>query len=140
MIQWLVAEIWRIKQIPQNTYTQKLLAEYKMRLAQFRSVAVYYRECSSIENIELLGKKYIAQMKRDLPPLVFQTSILCIRLEKLKDGFYPALSETRHMYSAYDNSYLLNLDYDLDKIKEPDCRQDGDLDLDDPIRVAFDYN
>lgn len=43
-------------------------------------------------------------MKRDLPPLVFQTSILCIRPGKLKDGFYPALSETRHMYSAYDNT------------------------------------
>lgn len=65
----------------------------KNKKEEIRSVAVYYREWSSIENIELLGKKYIAQMKRDLPPLVFQTSIMCIRLGKLKDGFYPALSE-----------------------------------------------
>lgn len=140
MIHWLVKEIWDIQQKPQNTYTKKLLAEYRTRLAQFRSIAVYYREWSSIENIEILGKKYIAQMKRDLPPLVFQTSILCVRPGKLKDGFYPALSDEKHLYRAFDNSYLQNLDYDLEKAKDQDCRQDGDVDLNKPISVAFDYN
>ncbi|NQU53959.1 MAG: hypothetical protein HQ522_15635 [Bacteroidetes bacterium] len=139
-IQFLVKEIYDLKQKPQTSYTQKMLSFYQRRLAQFRSVAVYYREWSSIENIELLGKKYIAQMKRDLPPLVFQTSILCIRPGKLKDGFYPALSERHHLYTAFDNSYLQNLDYDLKKAAEQDCRQDGDIDLDKPISVAFDYN
>ena len=140
MIQFLVGEIYRLKQLPQTTYTTKKLREYKTRLAQFRSIAVYYREWSSIENIELLGKKYIAQMKRDLPPLVFQTSIMCIRPGKLKDGFYPALSESKHMYSAYNNSYLLDLDYDFNKAQKEDCRQDGDVDLDRPLYIAFDYN
>lgn len=139
-IQVLVKEIYDLKQKPQNTYTVKMLAFYRKRLAQFRSVAVYYREWSSIENIELLGKKYIAQMKRDLPPLVFQTSILCVRPGKLKDGFYPAMSDKNHLYSAFDNSYLQNLDYDLKKASKQDCRQDGDVDLDKPINVAFDYN
>ena len=140
MIQFLVKEIFRLQSQVENSYTRRMISEYRLRLAQFRSIAVYYREWSSIENIELLGKKYIQQMKRDLPPLVFQTSILCVRPGKLRDGFYPALSESRHMYSAYDNSYLQNLDYDFEKLKQPDCRQDGDLDLDEPIRVAFDYN
>jgi len=139
MIQFMVKEVWRLNQLPQNTYTQKLIVEYKTRLAQFRSVAVYYRECSSIENIELLGKKYIAQMKRDLPPLVFQTSILCIRPGKLKNGFYPSLKD-EHYYTAFNNSYLLNLDYDLEKAAQQDCKQDGDVDLDKPLYVAFDYN
>ena len=140
VIHGLVKEIYDMQQRPQNTYTEKMLAYYRNRLAQFRSVAVYYREWSSIENIELLGKKYIAQMKRDLPPLVFQTSILCVRPGKLKDGFYPALSETKHLYTAFDNSYLQNLDYDLKKAAEQDCRQDGDVNLDRPLSVAFDYN
>ena len=139
-IQFLVKEIYELKQKPQNTYTEKMLAFYRKRLAQFRSIAVYYREWSSIENIELLGKKYIAQMKRDLPPLVFQTSILCVRPGKLKDGFYPALSEARHLYQAFDNSYLQNLAYDLAKASQQDCRQDGDVDMKRPISVAFDYN
>nr|WP_321357188.1 hypothetical protein [uncultured Draconibacterium sp.] len=136
----LVQDIYDLKQKPQNTYTKKLLYQKRLRLAQFRSVAVYYREWSTIENVELLGKKYIAQMKRDLPPLVFQTSIMCIRPGKLKDGFYPALSEKYHLYTAFDNSYLQNLDYDLKKAAEQDCRQDGDVDLDKPISIAFDYN
>ena len=139
-IHFLVKEIYDLKQRKQTTYTKKMLAFYRKRLAQFRSVAVYYREWSSIENIELLGKKYISQMKRDLPPLVFQTSIMCIRPGKLKDGFYPALSERLHMYTAFDNSYLQNLDYDLKKAAEQDCRQDGDINLDKPVCVAFDYN
>ncbi|OFX52341.1 MAG: hypothetical protein A2066_00170 [Bacteroidetes bacterium GWB2_41_8] len=139
MIQWLVVEIYRLQQLPQNTYTAKMLHEYRMRLAQFRSVAVYYKEWSSIENIELLGKKYIAQMKRDLPPLVFQTSILCIRPGKLKDGFYPGLRD-EHLYTAFNNSYLLDLDYDLEKAAQQSCKQDGDVDLDKPLYVAFDYN
>ena len=65
---------------------------------------------------------------------------MCIRPGKLKDGFYPALSESRHLYQAFDNSYLQNLGYDLKKAAEQDCRQDGDIDLDRPVSVAFDYN
>lgn len=140
MIQFLVTEIFRLKKENQTTYTVRKIQEYSLKLAQFRSIATYYREWSTIENIELLGKKYIAQMKRDLPPLVFQTSIMCIRPGQLKDGFYPALSEKKHYYTAYDNSFLQNLDYDFDKAKDQDCRQDADVDLDKPICVAFDYN
>jgi len=140
MIQFLVTEIYKWKKMPENENNQRKLSEFRRRLAQFRSVAVYYREWSSIENIELLGKKYISQMKRDLPPLVFQTSIMCIRPGKLKDGFYPALSENKHMYTAFNNTYLTGLGYDLEKAAQQDCRQDGDLDLQKPIHISFDYN
>jgi hypothetical protein len=136
----LVIKIDALRKQKPNTYTKKKLYEYRLRLAQFRSIAVYYREISTIENIELLGKKYISDMKRDLPPLVFQTSILCMRPGKLKDGFYPSLSDKAHFYQAFDNSYLQILDYNLDKAQEAKCRQDGDLDNKKPICVAFDYN
>jgi len=139
MIQFMAVE--RAKEIakPQTSYTIRMIKEYTLKLAQFRSIAVYYREWSTIENIELLGKKYIATMKRDLPPLIFLTSILCIRPGKLKDGFYPSLVE-KHFYTAFNNSFLLDLNYNLDKFKKEDCRQDGDLNPDQPICVAFDYN
>ena len=138
-IKWLVREIYRLRQEPRTEWNLRKLKEHNLRLVQFRSVAVYYREWSTIENIELLGKKYIAQMKRDLPPLVFQTSILCVRPGKLKDGFYPALRD-HHFYKAFDNSYLQNLDYDFDKAQQQSCIQDADVDLTRPICVAFDYN
>jgi hypothetical protein len=139
-IHFLVTEIFRLKNEPQTTYTIRKIKEYQLKLMQFRSVATYYREWSTIENIELLGKKYIAQMKRDLPPLVFMTSIMCIRPGQLKDGFYPSLSEKKHYYTAYNNSYLHGLDYDFDKATDEDCRQDADVDLFAPISIAFDYN
>ena len=33
-----------------------------------RSVAVYYKEYSTIEKLQLLGEEYLRQMKRDLNP------------------------------------------------------------------------
>lgn len=140
MIHFLTYEIDRLKKTTQNTYTVRKLAEYRLKLSQFRSIAVYYREVSTIENIELLGKKYIAQQKRDLPPLVFQTSILCVRPGKLRDGFYVSFSDKNHTYTAFNNSYLLNLDYNFNKAGEAKCRQDGDLNEKKPICIAFDYN
>jgi len=85
-------------------------------------------------------------MKRDLPPLVFQTSILSKRVGLLKDGFYNALKESEHYYSAFDNSYLQdnsfiqNPNFNFNDTPAPSCLQDGDLDKDGPISIAFDYN
>lgn len=139
-IQGTVTEIFRLKQLPESTYTQRMIRELNYELKQLRQVAVYYRECSSIENIQVLGEKYIRQMKRDLPPLVFWTSILCQRLKKLVGGFYPALNEDTHCYTAFNNGFIENLDYDFSKMAEPDCRQDSDVDLNRPLSIAFDYN
>lgn len=144
-IQGTVFEIWRIKQeiIKKgiNTYNSRRLYELRQKLAKLQSVAVFYREISTIENIQILGEKYIRQMKRDLPPLVFQTSILCRKVEKLKDGFYPSLSSLLHYYTAYNNTYLVDLAGEaLNKPDTLDCRQDGDMNDKDPLLVAFDYN
>jgi len=138
-IKMLVKKIYDLKQGKPTEWSRRKLKEYSLSLAQLRSIAVYYREWSTIENLQILGKKYIAQQKRDLPPLVFATSIMCIKPGKLKDGFYPGLRDD-HFYTAYDNSYLLNLDYNLEKAAEETCLQDADVDLFRPICVAFDYN
>lgn len=138
-IKQLVWDIWLLKQKPQTPYRDRHINALRLQLAQFRSVAVYYREVSTIENIELLGERYISQMKRDLPPLVFATSIMCVRPGKLKDGFYPSLSDD-HYYTAFDNGYLQNLEYNFEKASDVSCLQDADVDLQRPLCVAFDYN
>lgn len=132
-----LSEIYRLSQMPESSYTTKQLAYYRNSLAQLRREAVYYREYSSIENVLILGEKYIRDMKRDLPPLVFLTSILCIRPGKLKDGFYPALSDS-HIYTAFNNTHLDLAGCDFNHT--PDCRQDSDLIPGHPLAVAFDYN
>ena len=113
-IEATVCEIWRIKQRIKsdreagNTppdYLRKHLRHLDRQLNQMRSVAVYYKEYSSIENLQLLGETYIKQMKRDLTPLTFQTSILCQRIGIAKDGFYSSMREA-HFYDASNFAYL----------------------------------
>ena len=146
-IEATVYEIWRIKEriralnakgetVP--PYLKSYLRRLDRDLNKMRSVAVYYREYSSIENLQLLGENYIKQMKRDLTPLTFQTSILCQRIGIAKDGFYSSMREG-HKYDANDNQYLDTLGYDYD-FSTLDARADKDVDPDAPICIGMDYN
>ena len=146
-IEGTVYEIWRTKerirslnargeQVP--PYLKGYLRRLDTSLNKMRSVAVYYREYSSIENLQLLGENYIKQMKRDLTPLTFQTSILCQRIGIAKDGFYSSMKEA-HKYNASDFAYLDPLGYDFDPAAI-DCRADADVDPDAPICIGMDYN
>lgn len=149
LIHGLIFEIWkikdRIKQLavkgvePPKYLNSHLKSLYKS-LNELRSIAVHYEEFSSIENLQVLGESYIKQMKRELPPLVFQTSILCKRVGNLRDGFYQNMKDRIHYYTAYNNDYLMSLEYQFDKIQEESCLQDGDLDRDAPIAIGMDYN
>lgn len=146
-IEATVYEIWRTKERirtlnakgePVPPYLKGYLRRLDRDLNKMRSVAVYYREYSSIENLQLLGENYIKQMKRDLTPLTFQTSILCRRIGIAKDGFYSSMREG-HKYDANDNQYLdtLGFDYDFSAL---DSRADKDVDPDAPICIGMDYN
>ncbi len=153
-IQAIVYEIWRIKErvrsmnsnhLPVPKYIKTHLRRLDRELNQLRSVAVYYKEYSSIENLQLLGENYIKQMKRDLTPLTFQTSILCQRIGIAKDGFYSSMREG-HKYNA---SNFDTLDQEFKKISagsEPisladlDSTADDDVDPLQPICIGMDYN
>ncbi len=152
-IEATVYEIWRIKDrirslrnshstIP--SYLKGKLRKFDRQLNQLRSVAVYYKEYSSIENLQLLGENYIKQMKRDLTPLTFQTSILCRRIGIAKDGFYSSMREG-HKYDGNNNEYLESLGLDV-ALRHPDIIEtmsslaDGDVDTDAPICIGMDYN
>lgn len=146
-IEGTVYEIWRTKDRirtlnakgePVPPYLKGYLRRLDRDLNKMRSVAVYYREYSSIENLQLLGENYIKQMKRDLTPLTFQTSILCQRIGIAKDGFYSSMREG-HKYDANDNQYLDTLGYDYD-FSTLDARADKDVDPDAPICIGMDYN
>lgn len=141
-IEGLIHKIFILKRTKQTSYVKRQLAKAEKELAYWRSRAVHYVEASSIENVELLGARYIEQQKRDLPPLIFQTSIMCKRPGKLDGGFYDDFNPKDHIYTAFDNSRLLNLEYDATKIaaSATDCLQDTDLQRKEPICIAFDYN
>lgn len=142
-----VLEIWKKKAYirklkkqgkPVPSYLKGYLRKMDENLNKMRSVAVYYKEYSSIENLQLLGENYIKQMKRDLTPKTFQTSILCQRLGIAKDGFYSSMKEG-HKYDSSDFEYLDSLHYEFsgDQI---DCRADADVNREAPICIGMDYN
>lgn len=147
-IQGAVFENWRLRdrikklqddRKPVPDYLRSQLRVLNRDICRMASYAVLYREFSTIENMQILGEAFINQMKRDLPPLTFQTAILCKRIGITRDGFYSSMTEN-HKYSATDFNYLDSLEYQFDKIKEPSCLMDADLDRDSPICIAFDYN
>ena len=98
----------RIKQFGVDSvpdYLPKRVARIEQQLSVLRKYALFYRTYSTLENIEVLGEQYIRQMQRDLPPLVFQTSVLCRPVRLLKDGFYSSMKE-EHLYTAANFNYL----------------------------------
>lgn len=153
-IEGTVYEIWRVKERirslraagqPVPDYLQGHLRRLDTALNKMRSVAVYYREYSSIENLQLLGENYIKQMKRDLTPLTFQTSILCQRIGIAKDGFYSSMREG-HKYDASNFSQLDELFRSSlvmsngENCANLDATCDADVDPDQPICIGMDYN
>ena len=146
-IEGTVYEIWRTKEriralnakgVAVPPYLKSYLRRLDTNLNKMRSVAVYYKEYSSIENLQLLGENYIKQMKRDLTPKTFQTSILCQRIGIAKDGFYSSMKES-HKYNASDFAYLDSLGNDFNP-NLLDCRADADVNPHAPICIGMDYN
>lgn len=155
-IEGTVFEIWKTKQRVRSLnekgaevppYLKGYLRRLDRSLNQLRSVAVYYKEYSSIENLQLLGENYIKQMKRDLTPLTFQTSILCQRIGISKDGFYSSMREA-HKYDAssfthldeYMQNSLFTPDGEVCKNFKMDSAVDADVKPDMPICIGMDYN
>jgi hypothetical protein len=137
LIKALYAEYIHAKKNNKNKYLHNSL---KKELNFFRSKATYYAEYDVFENIELLGESYVAQMKRDLPPLIFRSAILNKRFKKIENGFYSALNERIHCYEGYPPSDPGPIDEYLNRKHEDDCRNDGDIDHTKPLIIANDYN
>lgn len=147
-IQGTVFEIWKTKHKisdmlsvgqPVPDYLHSYLRTLSRDLCRMRSVAVFYKEYSSIWNMQVLGEAYINQMKRDLPPLTFQTAILCKRIGITLDGFYSSM-RPHHKYSATNFSYMDSLEYKFDKLQDESSLMDADVDFSAPICIAFDFN
>ena len=142
-----VYEIWRLKQkilemrkrgVEPPAYLRGHLRRLDQNVNRLRSIATYYREYSSVENIELLGEQYLRDMKRSLTPLTFQTSIMCHKIGIARDGFYSSMQED-NKYNASDFEYLDSFGFEY--IPEAmDCRADRDLDRYAPICIGMDYN
>jgi len=141
LIKALFAELAFYKNKNSRTeYTKRKIIDIRNELSELRKIAFYYGEYNILDNIELVGADWIAQQKRDLPALVFQTSILNKRIFKRANGFYSALDDKIHFYTADNTSYFEKLDYNLQEAAKYSSLGDADLINDIPLSIAFDYN
>lgn len=148
LIEAMIVERWRIMErvkqcrasgTPYPDYLRKSLRTLNVQLEKFRAVAYYYKEYSSIENLQILGESFIRRMKRDLPPLTFQTSVLCKRPGIQTSNFYSSMKES-HKYNSTNFGALDAADYDFKRIAGLKCLADADLDVNAPICTGWDYN
>jgi len=118
-------------------------AEMQKQLNELRRNALYYSEACVIDNVEIVGEKYIRDQQRNLPEFEFRTSILNIKPGKVEHGFYASLNEN-HYYTASNVPYLESIvgrtGFKYKVAEKNDCRMDGDLDNSKPLAIAFDYN
>lgn len=125
-----------------NHQERRRLREVEQLLFSLRRGLTFARRYSSLTNLAVLGEPWVRQMKRDLPPLVFRTSILCLDPDFRRDGFYSSLTSD-NVYRSSNVSALDSLGFeDLGRLREigGDSRSDGDIIAEAPLCVAFDYN
>lgn len=94
---------------------------------------------SSYINKDVLGEEYFITQKKNMSEFLFRTAIGNERIRRDGQGFYPHLSDDQHGYSAYNNSYLDSVGYDLEKHQDQTSLQDEDVNPFDLIHVAMDY-
>ncbi len=123
---------------------QKDIGQIQKQLTELRRNALFYSTANAIDNINIVGEKYIRDQQRNLPEFEFRTSILNIRPGKVENGFYPSLSEN-HYYVTSNVPYMEKIignsgGFNFKKADQVDSRMDGDLDPAKPLGIAFDYN
>jgi hypothetical protein len=149
-------ELVHYKQLPEKTgYVEKQIKELSQELAWYRKwqprkdpkeeespfeYTVHYAEYDIFDNLEIVGEPFIAQMQRDLPPLIFRTAILNERLRKIQNGFYSALEDHAHFYTTKDNGAFSSIGYDFKKAAKVGCAKDADFNPQKPLYIAFDAN
>ena len=119
---------------------KRQIAKYQNGLNELRKDQTHFSEFSTLENLEVVGEAYIREQKRNLPPLKYRASILNERVKKEEGMFYPMLDADIHYYTKFKYQRIDEIAYDFNKLKKHDYHQDGDVDPDEPIDIALDYN
>ncbi len=125
---------------PRKKYLQRKMVNYYLALNELRKGLVWYSEASTLENIQILGPEKFKQWERELPQMVYDTSILNLKNIAVPDGFFHMLDLEYHGYYNYDYSHIDSLGHYLPNGVIHDCRKDGDLDKSQPLDIALDYN
>lgn len=136
---------------------------YLRQLNQLRSQSSVLWNWSSLENLSLLGPRFIRDLERQLPKMMFEIQVLGRMVRNAGDGFYCQFSEELNTYESQDctdlildkfshkakgrfldsQRYPTDVEYmtlDMDELQAAgeDCSCDLDVMYDQPLRIAVD--
>lgn len=135
------------------------------KLNRLRCQSRVFYNFSSLENVDILGEKYFADRKREMPELMFNIQILGHKKGVAKDGYYASFNHETHTYMPSDvaatdviysnfskkfvgidasGGYSRRFEYEAPDLgatsKIRDCSLDMDVLPSEPLRIAFDLN
>lgn len=150
VVQGLVHRQWEVGAHlhlhPDDAKAQREVRRIARELETLRRYALFYKEYSSLVNLAVLGEAFFAQMKRDLPPLTFLTSIMCVMPKRTEGGFYASLTD-ENLYTEAEIAEQTDLvgryGYGAaaaDAIADEGAKLDSDVSENLPLCIAFDYN
>lgn len=99
-----------------------------------------YMVAPSRYNLKNLGEDYFRNLKRELLPHIYDAEIDCIKSGVADRPFYPTFNANKHTYLATNDSYLLSIMKHEDKLQEKSCLFDADVNTQQPLDLACDYN
>ena len=97
------------------------------------SKSILFIRANALVNKENLGKQFFISQRAVMPDFLFNAEILNIRVNTIKDGFYPKLTKN-HEYSTMPEDY--NPFYQK---KNETCEADTDLDISIPLIIGVDW-
>ncbi len=99
-----------------------------------------FLEASARFNEFILGPRYFRDLKRVLPPMIFDIEVENIRRKKNINGFYPSLNANIHCYyDSYNYSFYDSIEHDLGEQGALDSRGDADCLADEYLYASFDF-
>jgi hypothetical protein len=129
--------------MPYGTVAGKWILDFEEK-AKKDPERYYYSEGTTYDNMVVLGKDYIRDMKASMSKIGFDIECLNKRIKNLGSVFYPALKD-RHFYQPrYNYNYIDDLGYNLNPkkgptITSPDSRWDADCDPNMPLNISHDW-
>ncbi len=148
LIEGMVYELWQLQQKSTGSpFFLKKINALTQELNHYRREATLFAVFNVLDNLDILGERYLLDQYRDLSPFKFFTAIMSLRITHVEGGFYASLNEKIHYYTAYNNDYLNrfrssdgSIDWKAASRETYDCRQDTDLREDVPLCIASDTN
>jgi len=99
---------------------------------------VLFTVANVFDNLKNVGIDYLKGMLQQMSTMAFRIEMLNERITSTEQGFYK-IQDDKHLYTAFNYGFLDGLEYNMEKMKSLDSRQDGDVDPLRPLDMAIDF-